>query len=87
MKNGKVVSEVLLDMNKIVLDHYPLERLPADIQDKMPEAQEVRLTIEKIDQPGEKPVSLEDIFADRQPRFRSADDIMASIYEGRYEDR
>ena len=74
-------------MNKIVHDHYPAERLPDDLRQEVPDALEVRVTLEVIkSKPGVRPMNFEEIFAARQPPFRSAEDIMTEIYEGRYGD-
>lgn len=72
-------------MNKIVRDHYPVERLPDDLRQEVPDAVEVKVTLEVIEKkPDSRPLTFEEIFASRRPPFRSAEDIMAEISEDRY---
>lgn len=47
-------------MNKIVLEHYPLSKLPADIQDAVGGDGSVRVTVEKEFL---KPLSAEEVVA------------------------
>lgn len=75
-------------MNKFVIEGYPVERLPDDIQKRISDAKEVRVIVEVPDRPeDQRRVSLEEIFAARRPPFLEADEIMEEIYQGRYEDR
>jgi hypothetical protein len=72
-------------MNKIVRRHYPVERLPEDLRQELPDVREVTVTIESVEsEQNVEPMTFEEIFAARKPPFRSADEIMAEIYEGRY---
>ena len=73
-------------MNKIVLEGYPVDRLPEDIQRQIVDANSVRLIVEtRVDPTHRLQAKLEDIFAARQPPYLSADEIMEEIHKGRYE--
>lgn len=85
-------------MNKIVRRHYPVSNLPDDLRQEFADAREVTVTIE-ITEPDvtsaddlrtrerDHVMSFEEIFAQRRPPFRSAEEIMAEIREGRDDDR
>jgi hypothetical protein len=64
-------------MNKIVRN-YPASKLPADLREGVDPAARVTVTVEH-EAPPQKPMTLEEIFALRQPPFRSVDDIVAEV--------
>ncbi len=71
-------------MNKIVRENYPASRLPEDLREGLDPSTRVTVTVVE-DTPSHKPMTLEEIFALRQPPFRTAEDIVASIRELREE--
>lgn len=74
-------------MNKIVLEDYPVDRLPEDIQRQIADAKEVTLTVEVAEAPADRrKVTLEDIFKTRQPPYLTAEEIIKEIHQGRYDD-
>ncbi len=88
-------------MNKIIKEHYPAAKLPEDLREGLDPAQEVRVTIEPasaIQAANEEEevlagwfrrpdhvLSLEEMFALRQPPFRSADEIEKELRRQRDE--
>ncbi len=78
-------------MNRIVKEHYPVSNLPAELREGLDPGDQVRITIESIpclekDFPDntelaqvlrrpERVLSLDEIFALRQPPFRSGQEI------------
>jgi hypothetical protein len=81
-------------VNRIVRHHYPVARLPDDIRRELGDIREVTLTLDVPDDvagrdqhEGTTPLSFEEIFASRKPPFRSAEEIVAEIREGRDDDR
>ena len=73
-------------MNKIIREHYPASKLPADLREGVdPQSTvTVTVTVEGL-QPPEQIMSLEEIFASRRPPFRSAEEIDADIRKQRDE--
>jgi hypothetical protein len=83
-------------MNRIVREHYPVERLPEDLREGIPAGEQVTVTVEPEREaarkdaasPGnltssEHVMSLEEIFAARRPPFRSAEEISKTIRRDR----
>ena len=63
-------------MNRIVRQHYPVEKLPAELREGMDPTVRVTIIIEPEPVGAEEPsLTLEDIFARRQPPYRTAADI------------
>jgi len=73
-------------MNKIVREHYPVERLPEDLRRSLPEAATVRLTME-TDQPSLPPgrIWIEDVLRRKSEITASSDDPVERIRELRDE--
>jgi hypothetical protein len=72
-------------MNKIVKEHYPASKLPEDLRAGVDPAAIVPVTIVEEQPQPEKKVTLDEIFASRQPPFRSAEDIDADLRRQRDE--
>ncbi len=78
-------------MNRIVKEHYPVSKLPAELREGLDPGDQVRVTIESIPclekdfadntertqvlRRPERVLSLDEIFALRQPPFRSGQEI------------
>lgn len=62
-------------MNKIVRENYPASKLPQDLRPSEDPSVRVTVTIEQEEKRPETVLSLEEIFAARQPPFRSKEDI------------
>jgi hypothetical protein len=73
-------------MNKIVKEHYLVAKLPEDLRQGLDPAQLVTITVSvEDDQPARKIMTLEEIFAQRHPPFRSGEEIDESIRRQRDE--
>jgi hypothetical protein len=83
-------------MNRIVREHYPVERLPEDLREGIPAGEQVTVVVEIEHphsvgavsselRPPEKVLSLDEIFALRTPPFRSADEINDALRRDRDE--
>jgi hypothetical protein len=75
-------------MNKVVREHYPVSKLPEDLRQGLNPLAEVTVTV--VEEERRKDVlSIEEMFALRQPPYRSKEDIDAYIRELRdeWEDR
>jgi hypothetical protein len=70
-------------MNKVIRN-YPASKLPEDLREGVDPDARVTVTVEHELAP-QRPLTLEEIFALRQPPFRSADDIVADIRQLRDE--
>ena len=62
-------------MNRIVREHYPASRLPEDLRAGVDPASTVTVTIVQEEAPPEGAMSLEEIFAMRQPPFLTKEEI------------
>lgn len=62
-------------MNKIVREHYPVDQLPEDLRVGLDAASAATVTVVQEEQPPEHVMTLEEMFAARQPPFLSADEI------------
>ena len=71
-------------MNRIVRDHYPASKLPDDLREGIDPGAEVVVTVEEIERP-DFALTIDQIIARRRPPFRTADEIVAAIREGRDE--
>ncbi len=71
-------------MNKIVLEHYPVEKLPADLREAVGDAEKVTLTIEAETTPIDR-MSLEELFTLRRDVFGSIEEINQHIHSIRDE--
>lgn len=71
-------------MNKIVRN-YPASKLPPDLREGVDPNAEVTVTVETNEAPLHQPMTLEEIFALRQPPYRSAEEIVADIRQLRDE--
>ena len=67
-------------MNKIVREHYPASKLPADLREGVDPRSTVTVTVmvEGL-QRHERVMTLDEIFAARRPPFRSVEEIDAEI--------
>ena len=73
-----------ISMNKIVLEHYPAEKLPEDLRAGLPADARVRVTVES--EPTIKPIkSFAELLALRRPPYRTSEDIVREIRELRDE--
>jgi hypothetical protein len=66
-------------MNKIVREHYPASKLPEELREGIDPTGTVTVTIIEEDDQPERPMTLEEILALRQPPFRTAEEIDRSI--------
>jgi len=68
-------------MNRIVKEHYPVSKLPPELREGLDSDQVVTVTVSI-----EEPVpTIEELFALRQPPFRSAQDIDGELRRQRNE--
>jgi hypothetical protein len=68
-------------MNKIVREHYPASKLPADLREGLGPDAKVTVTIETDERP-EAVLTLDEILAMRRPVFKSgeeADDFVRKL--------
>ena len=65
-------------MNRVVREHYPASKLPEDLRTGVDPAATVTVTIVEEEKP-EKIAILEEVFASRQPPFRSKEEIDADL--------
>jgi len=72
-------------MNKIVREHYPAARLPEDLRPSSDPNARVTVIIEEEEKRPERVLSLEEIWALRQPPFRTQDEIDADVRRQRDE--
>jgi hypothetical protein len=72
-------------MNRIVKEHYPASKLPEDLRAGVDPAAIVTVTIVEEQPEPERKITLDEIFAARQPPFRSAEDIDADLRRQRDE--
>jgi len=72
-------------MNRIVKEHYPASRLPEDLRVGVDPAATVTVTIVEEQTQPQRTVTLDEIFAARQPPFRSMEDIDADLRRQRDE--
>jgi len=79
-------------MNKIIREHYPVSRLPADLREAVGDAEKVRLTIEAEEKPSrgqEPPPGLSDWFTRhqhiRRDNFKSTEEVTEWVRELRDE--
>ena len=72
-------------MNRIVKEHYPASRLPEDLREGVDPTAIVTITIVEEQGRQESTVTLEEIFALRQPPFRTAEEIDADLRRQRDE--
>ncbi len=66
-------------MNRIVKEHYPASRLPEDLRAGVDPTANVTVTIVEEEERPEKVATLEEIFALRQPPFRTKEEIDADL--------
>jgi hypothetical protein len=62
-------------MNRIIREHYPASKLPEDLRDGVDPSSTVTVTIVEEEKRPEKVMSLEEIWAQRTPPFRTAQEI------------
>jgi len=62
-------------MNRIIRENYPASRLPEDLRTGVDPTSTVTVTIVEEERVPERVVSLEEIWAQRAPPFRTAQDI------------
>lgn len=75
-------------MNKIVKEHYPVSKLPPDLREGIDPQKFVTVTVAvevESPSPPRKVLTLEEIFALRQPPFRSGAEIDETIRKQRDE--
>ena len=65
-------------MNKIIRENYPASKLPEDLREGIDPSKRVTVTVVE-DSVSYQPMTLEEIFALRQPPYRSAEEINADI--------
>ena len=69
-------------MNRIVKAHYPVSSLPEDLRQGLDPSADVTVIVEATDRPA-RVRSIDELFAQRRPPFRSGDDIVREIREQR----
>jgi hypothetical protein len=62
-------------MNRFVREHYPASKLPEDLRGNVDPSSTVTVTVVEEEKRPEHVMSLEEIWALRQPPFRTAQDI------------
>lgn len=67
-------------MNRIVKEHYPVEKLPADLREGLPLSPHVRITIEVEPDPQAR-ARLSEWKSRRRRSFASAADVNAYVRE------
>ncbi|HEX8665439.1 MAG TPA: hypothetical protein VF744_15560 [Beijerinckiaceae bacterium] len=72
-------------MNAVVRRHYPARKLPDDLRGEIDPSKEVVVTVVVEEDRPEHVMSLEEIFALRQPPFLSKEEIDEHIREMREE--
>jgi hypothetical protein len=71
-------------MNKIIRQNYPASKLPEDLREGIDPSIRVTVTVTE-DVPAHQPMTLEEIWALRQPPYRSAENIVSGIRQLRDE--
>jgi hypothetical protein len=71
-------------MNKIVRENYPASKLPEDLREGIDPSTRVTVTVVE-DTPPHRPMTLEEIWQSAQPKYHSAEEIVAQIRELRDE--
>ena len=72
-------------MNRVVKEHYPASKLPEDLREGVDPSAVVTITIVEEQNRPEGIMTLEEIFALRQPPFRTAEEIDADLRRQRDE--
>jgi hypothetical protein len=72
-------------MNKIVREHYPAAQLPEELRPSDDPNARVTVIIEEEEQRPQHVPSLEELWASRQPPFRTKEEIDAEIRRQRDE--
>ncbi len=72
-------------MNKIIREHYPAAQLPEDLRPNGDPDARVTITIEAEERQPDHVLSLEEIWAMREPPFRTKEEIDAEIRRQRDE--
>ena len=62
-------------MNRIVKEHYPAAKLPLELREGLDPNQMVTVTVSVEEAPPKQVPTLEELFALRQPPFRSGREI------------
>jgi hypothetical protein len=65
-------------MNRIVREHYPAFKLPEDLREGLDPSAEVVVTVEEVEKP-DRIMTIDEIFAAREPPFLSKDEISRMI--------
>ena len=71
-------------MNKIIRQNYPASKLPEDLREGIDPSTRVTVTIVE-DVSSYRPMTLEEIWALRQPPYRSTENIVGGIRQLRDE--
>ena len=73
-------------MNRIVRQHYPVEKLPPELREGLGTSAQVTIIVEAEPDPDEaNPISLEQIFAMREPPFLTKEEIDRELKKQRDE--
>jgi hypothetical protein len=73
-------------MNRIVRQHFPAEKLPPELREGLDSSRPVTVTIETEPDPNEaNPLSLDEIFAMREPPFLTKEEIDRDLRKQRDE--
>jgi len=78
-------------MNRIVREHYPVEKLPEDLREGIPAGQQVTVVVEiggeisgsEYLKPPERVLTLDEMFAMRRPPFRTSEEINETLRRDR----
>jgi hypothetical protein len=72
-------------MNKIIRENYPAADLPEDLRPSDDPSARVRIIVEETEKRPQQVMSLEEIWALRQPPFRTKEEIDTDIRHQRDE--
>jgi hypothetical protein len=72
-------------MNKIIKEHYPAAKLPEDLREGLAPQQMVTVTVLVEEAMPEKVLTLDEIFALRQPPYKSIESINSELRQQRDE--
>jgi hypothetical protein len=80
-------------MNRIVRQHYPVERLPEDLREGIPAGEQVTVVVEieggisgsDLSKSPARVLTLDEMFAMRRPPFRTLEEINETLRRDRDE--
>jgi hypothetical protein len=72
-------------MNEVIRKNYPASKLPDDLRGQIDPRSHVTVVVTQDDMPSDRPLTLEEIFAQRRPPYRSKEEIDADLRRQRVE--